>query len=64
MHDISKNAKCSTTYTADCLRATAIREMNDAGLELRRIMHMSSHKNEASVRSYNRNCLMQQKKKK
>ena len=63
MHDISKNAKCSTTYTAHCLRATAIQEMNDAGLELRHIMHMSGHKNEASVRSYNRDCSMQQKKK-
>ena len=62
MHDISKNAKCSTC-TAHCLRATAIQEMNDAGLELRHIMHMSGHKNEASVRSYNRDCSMQQKKK-
>ena len=44
MHDISKNAKCFTTYTAHCLRATAIQEMNDAGLELRHIMHMSGHK--------------------
>ena len=63
MHDISKNAKCSTTYTAHCLRVTAIQEMNDAGLELRHIMHMIGHKNEASVRSYNRDCSMQQKKK-
>ena len=44
MHDISKNAKCSTTHTAHCLRATAIQEINDAGLELRHIMHMSGHK--------------------
>ena len=36
--------------------------MNDAGLELRHIMHMSD-KNEASVRSYNRDCSIQQKKK-
>ena len=44
MHDISKNAKCSSTHTAHCLRATAIQEMNDAGIELSHIMHMSVHK--------------------
>ena len=49
MHDIFINVKCSTTYTANCLRANAIQQMNDAGLELRNIMHMSGHKNEASV---------------
>ncbi len=32
MSDISKNAKCTTTYTAHCLRATAIQGMNDAWL--------------------------------
>ena len=62
MHGISKNAKCSTTYTVHCLRTTAIQEMNNTGLELKHIMHMSGHKN-ASVRSYNRDCSMQQKKK-
>ena len=59
----SKKIKCSTTYTANCLRANAIQQMNDAGLELRNIMHISCHKNEASVRSYNRDCSMQLKKK-
>ena len=59
MHDISKNAKCSTTYIAHCLSAAAIQEMNDAGLELKHIMHMRGHKNEASIRSYNRDCSMQ-----
>ena len=53
MADISKNAKCTTNYTAHCLRATAIQCMNDAGFEIRHIMHMSGHKNESSVRSYN-----------
>ena len=48
MADISENAKCSTNYTAHCLRATAIQCMIDAGFEIRHIMHMSRHKNECS----------------
>jgi hypothetical protein len=36
--------------------------MNDAGHELRHIMFMTGHKNEASIRSYNRHCSVQQKK--
>ena len=59
---ISKNAKCTTRYTAHCLRATAIQGMSDAGLELRHIMLMSGHKNESSVRSYSRDCSTSQKK--
>lgn len=62
MSDISKNAKCSTSYTAYCLRATAIQGMNNAGFEKRPIMHMSGHKNNASVKSYNRVCSTAQKK--
>lgn len=62
MSDISKNAKCSKSYTAHCLRATAIQGMNDAGLEIRHIMHMSGHKNESLIRSCNRYCSTAQKK--
>ena len=62
MADISKNSKLERNYTAHCLRATTIQGMNDAGFEVRHIMHMSGHKNEASVRSYNRECSTQQKK--
>lgn len=62
MAEISKNAKCTKTYTAHCLRATAIQGMSDAGFEIRHIMHMSGHKNEASVRSYSRDCSTAQKK--
>ncbi|CAG2242190.1 unnamed protein product [Mytilus edulis] len=61
MGDISRNAGCSRLYTAHCLRATAIQAMNDAGFELRHIMYMSGHKNESSVRSYNRGCSVLQK---
>ena len=63
MGDISRNSNCSKSYTAHCLRATAIQGMNDAGFELRHIMYMSGHRNEASVRSYNRTCSESQKQK-
>ena len=56
MSDISRNSGCSQKYTAHCLRATAIQALNDDGFELRHIMFMSGHRNEASVRSYNRDC--------
>ncbi|KAH3702575.1 hypothetical protein DPMN_077599 [Dreissena polymorpha] len=36
--------------------------MNDAGYEARHIMFMSGHRNEASIRSYNRGCNITQKK--
>ena len=62
MGDISRNARCSKPYTAHCLRATAIQGMSDAGYELRHIMYMSGHRNESSVRSYNRGCSEMQKK--
>ena len=62
MTDLCKQAKCSKIYTAHCLRATAIQAMNDAGHELRHIMFMTGHKNEASIRSYNRHCSVQQQK--
>ena len=62
MTDLCKQAKCSTIYTAHCLCATAIQAMGDAGYELRHIMFMTGHKNEASIRSYNRHCSVQQKK--
>ncbi|XP_052105474.1 uncharacterized protein LOC127738312 [Mytilus californianus] len=62
MADVSKNASCSVMYTAHCLRATAIQAMSDAGFEIRHIMYMSGHRNEASVRRYSRDCSTLQKK--
>jgi hypothetical protein len=61
MTDISKHSRCSKTYTGHSLRSMAIQGMNDRGHEIRHIMHMSGHKNEASVRSYNRDCSTVQK---
>ena len=62
MKSISVSAKLSQHYTGHCLRATAIQRMNDAGFEARHKMFMSGHKNEASIRSYNRGCSITQKK--
>ena len=62
MTDLCKQAKCRKIYTAHCRRATAIQAMNDAGHELRHIMFMTGHKHEASIRSYNCHCSVQQKK--
>jgi hypothetical protein len=60
--DICKSAGCSKRYTAHCLRATAIQWMNDAGFEARHIMYFSGHRNESSIRSYNRELSSTQKK--
>ena len=62
MGDISKNSQFNKTYTVHCLRAAAIQGMNDAGLEIRHILHMSGHLNESSVKTYNRDCSTAQKK--
>lgn len=62
LSDISRNADCSRLYTPHCLRATAIQEMHAVGYEIRHIMHMSGHKSEGSVRSYNRDCSSTKKK--
>ena len=51
-----KNAQCSKTNRAPCLRATAIRRMNNASFEIRYIIHISDHKYESSVKSYNSDC--------
>lgn len=61
MPDISKWANTSR-YTAHCLRATAIQYLNDAGHETRHIMFLSGHRNESSIRSYNRSVSSLQKK--
>ncbi|XP_071094584.1 uncharacterized protein [Haliotis cracherodii] len=54
--------KCSKRFSAQCLRATSIQAMNDAGFEARQIMYMSGHRNEASIQSYNRECSTYQNK--
>ncbi|KAK3102382.1 hypothetical protein FSP39_010963 [Pinctada imbricata] len=60
--DICKAAGTSKRYTSHSLRATAIQCLNDAGMEARHIMYMSGHRNESSIRSYNRNVSSGQKR--
>ena len=60
--DICTAAGVSTHYTPHCLRATAIQHLNDQGFQSRHIMFMSSHKSEASLKSYSRQVSVQQKK--
>ena len=54
MTDISKSSECSRYYTGHCLRATAIKKLNDHGFDARHIMFMSGHRNENSLQSYTR----------
>ncbi|KAK3082459.1 hypothetical protein FSP39_018219 [Pinctada imbricata] len=56
MADICKNAECSLAYTVHSVRTTAIQLLSHSGVETRHIMMMSGHRNEASVRSYSRDC--------
>ena len=51
IRNISKEAGLSRVYTPHCIRATAIQALADANVELRHIMYLSGHKNEASIRS-------------
>lgn len=60
--DICSGARVENHYTPHCLRATAIQCLNDKNFETRHIMFMSNHKNEASLRSYNRTVSSSQKK--
>ena len=51
---ISKQAGLSITYTNHSIRATCITGtlLDEAGMEARRIMHVSGHRSETSIRSY------------
>nr|XP_022306586.1 uncharacterized protein LOC111112973 [Crassostrea virginica] len=60
--EICTAAGVQKKYTPHCLRATAITYLNDSGFEARHIMFMSNHKNESSLRSYNRSVSSNQKK--
>ena len=37
-------------YTNHSIRATAITEMDEAGIDTRHIMHVSGHKSESSIK--------------
>lgn len=61
--DICKSVKCQISYTLNCLRATAISFINDAGFQARHIMFMSRHRCKASLKTYNRNMSADRKRK-
>lgn len=62
LKEICIAAGVKKNYTPHCLRATSITYLNDSGFEARHIMFMSNHKNESSLRSYNRSVSSNQKK--
>jgi len=52
MSNISKLSKLSMIYTNHSIRATAITEMDEAGIDTRHIMRVSGHKSESSIKHY------------
>ena len=52
MSTISRSCGLSQKYTNHCIRATAITNLDRAGIEARHIMRLSGHNSEASIRSY------------
>lgn len=61
MPHIFKNSGCSRKYTTHCLCSTATQASNNERFEIRYIIYMSGYRNEASVRSFNRDCSTAQK---
>ena len=62
MKEISVAAKLSQIYTNHCIRATSVTLLDRAGIPVHRIMQVSGHRNEGSVKVYcERQTLQQQK---
>ena len=62
MKEISFAAKLSQTYTNHCIRATSVTLLDRARIPVHRIMQVSGHRNEGSVKVYcERQTLQQQK---
>ena len=62
MKVISTKAKLSEVYTNHSVRATTITLLSHAGVDTRSIIRNSQHKNEGSVKSYNRDSSDAQKR--
>lgn len=61
MKDISLAANLSQIYTNHCVRATSVTLLDRADVPVHRIMHISGHRNESSVKVYcERQTLQQQ----
>ena len=62
MKEISIAAKLSQIYTNHCIRATSVTILDRAGIPVHRIMQVSGHRNEGSVKVYcERQTLQQQR---
>ena len=62
MKEISVAAKLSQIYTNHCIRATSVTLLDRAGIPVHRIMQVSGHRNDGSVKVYcERQTLQQQK---
>ena len=62
MKEISFAAKLSQTHTNHCIRAMSVTLLDRAGIPVHRIMQVSGHRNEGSVKVYcERQTLQQQK---
>ena len=62
MKEISVAAKLSQIYTNHCIRATSVTLLDRAGIPVHRIIQVSGHRNEGSVKVYcERQTLQQQK---
>lgn len=59
---IAAGVKITTHRTAWELHQSLTLTVNDSGFEARRVMFMNNHKNESSLRSYNRSVSSNQKK--
>ena len=62
MKEISVAAKLSKIYTNHCIRATSVTLLDRAGIPVHRIMQVSGHRNEGSVKVYCERQTLQQKK--
>ena len=62
MKEISVAAKLSQIYTNHCKRATSVTLLDRAGIPVHRIMQVSGHRNEGSVKVYCERHTLQQPK--
>ena len=62
MKVISKKTNLSQEYTNHSVKATAVILLYHAGVDTSEIMRISQHKNEGSVKSYNRDSSYAQKR--
>ena len=62
MNNISREAKLSKCYKNHLIRMRAVTILDKSGFEARRIMAVSGHKNEASIRSYSKTDICTKKK--